>query len=169
MYGHLDECERCATFDMAIRRGLLVARNLPSIQPSADFSAKLRARLRENQANASWPDGDSRDFLMTRTPGGRILDAVRKGAAIAIVIGGLVVMHNRRQPYLDPHPATTTSTVAARPADRGASPARVVRIAPGLVAALTIGLPSWPAAAADRDGLGEPQTGVMLRTASLSP
>lgn len=47
MQRHVAECDACARHDTAIRRGLLVARNLPRVQPSPDFTARLNARLRE--------------------------------------------------------------------------------------------------------------------------
>ena len=47
MRRHLHVCSRCARLDTRIRRGLLLARNLPVIQPSADFMQRLNARLRE--------------------------------------------------------------------------------------------------------------------------
>jgi hypothetical protein len=47
MQRHLHVCSRCARHDTRIRRGLLLARNLPIIQPSADFMERLHARLRE--------------------------------------------------------------------------------------------------------------------------
>ena len=50
MQRHLTECASCARHDTAIRRGLLVARNLPSIVPSSDFRMRLNARLREVRA-----------------------------------------------------------------------------------------------------------------------
>lgn len=50
MQRHVAECAGCARHDTAIRRGLLVARNLPRVEPSADFSARLHARLREIRA-----------------------------------------------------------------------------------------------------------------------
>ena len=46
MQRHLTECESCAKHDAKIRRALLLFRNLPSIEPSADFSQRLEARLR---------------------------------------------------------------------------------------------------------------------------
>jgi hypothetical protein len=46
MQRHLAECERCARHDMAMRRGLLILRNLPAIEPSPDFASRLNARLR---------------------------------------------------------------------------------------------------------------------------
>ncbi|MFN2564919.1 MAG: zf-HC2 domain-containing protein [Gemmatimonadaceae bacterium] len=47
MRRHLHVCSRCARHDTRIRRGLLLARNLPIVQPSADFMERLNTRLRE--------------------------------------------------------------------------------------------------------------------------
>jgi anti-sigma factor RsiW len=51
MQRHLAECESCAKHDAKIRRALLLFRNLPSIEPSIDFSERLEARLRSCQNN----------------------------------------------------------------------------------------------------------------------
>jgi hypothetical protein len=51
MQRHLVECESCAKHDAKIRRALLLFRNLPSIEPSIDFSERLEARLRSAQNN----------------------------------------------------------------------------------------------------------------------
>ena len=42
---HLRECERCARQDTRVRRALLLARNLPRIQPSPVFGERLQRRL----------------------------------------------------------------------------------------------------------------------------
>jgi hypothetical protein len=47
MRRHLLCCQRCSRHDTVIRRSLLVVRNLPTIEPSADFVARLNARLQE--------------------------------------------------------------------------------------------------------------------------
>src|SRR3954469_12239368 len=47
MRRHLFSCPRCATLDVRIRRSLLVVRNLPQIQPSADFFEGLHAALKQ--------------------------------------------------------------------------------------------------------------------------
>lgn len=49
MQRHIAECESCAKHDAKIRRSLLLFRNLPSIEPSADFNTRLEARLRSCQ------------------------------------------------------------------------------------------------------------------------
>jgi len=47
---HLRFCEACARMDTRLRRALLLAHNLPAIEPSADFGARLQARLRQERA-----------------------------------------------------------------------------------------------------------------------
>src|SRR5687767_656151 len=47
MRRHLRACARCARHDTCVRRGLMLARNLPRIEPSADFMERLQARIRE--------------------------------------------------------------------------------------------------------------------------
>ena len=42
---HVAGCESCSRFDRVLRRGLLLAHNLPELQPSANFQEKLQARL----------------------------------------------------------------------------------------------------------------------------
>ncbi|GJG85817.1 hypothetical protein tb265_09980 [Gemmatimonadetes bacterium T265] len=44
---HRVECAACGAHDTLVRRSLLLARNLPTIEPSADFAARLEARLRD--------------------------------------------------------------------------------------------------------------------------
>src|SRR5690348_6478819 len=47
MRRHLAVCHSCATLDTRIRRSLLVVRNLPQIEPSADFFARLNEALKQ--------------------------------------------------------------------------------------------------------------------------
>jgi hypothetical protein len=47
---HLHECAACAAHDTAVRRALLLFRNMPSIEPSSDFSVRLHERLRRIRA-----------------------------------------------------------------------------------------------------------------------
>jgi len=47
MHRHLRGCPRCARRDTAVRRSLLLVRNLPEIEPSADFMSRLNSRLAE--------------------------------------------------------------------------------------------------------------------------
>jgi len=47
MQRHIAECESCAKHDTTVRRSLMLFRSLPRIEPSAEFSERLNARLRE--------------------------------------------------------------------------------------------------------------------------
>ncbi|HZF67265.1 MAG TPA: hypothetical protein VEZ47_04425 [Gemmatirosa sp.] len=42
---HVVECSACCAHDTLVRRSLLLARNLPPVQCSADFDARLESRL----------------------------------------------------------------------------------------------------------------------------
>ncbi|HVT04028.1 MAG TPA: hypothetical protein VHL58_11725, partial [Thermoanaerobaculia bacterium] len=48
MQRHTNDCPGCARRDANIRRALLLARNLPTIQPSPGFAFRLEARLAES-------------------------------------------------------------------------------------------------------------------------
>jgi hypothetical protein len=50
MQRHVSECAACAAHDTAVRRALLLFRNMPTIEPSSDFSVRLHARLRDVRA-----------------------------------------------------------------------------------------------------------------------
>jgi anti-sigma factor RsiW len=129
MYEHLQGCERCSRFDTAIRRGLLVARNLPTIQPSGTFRSRLDARLRE-------PIGPAQGPQYTRL-------VTRAGAALAIVVVlALAGDANRFSPRA-PAPASHTTRVAGTSAS-GSVPAQ-------FLASFVSGIPVWPGVAlADR-------------------
>jgi hypothetical protein len=45
MRQHVSACPSCASLDVRIRRSLLVMRNLPQIEPSADFFSRLNEEL----------------------------------------------------------------------------------------------------------------------------
>ena len=46
---HLRFCEACARVDTRLRRALLLAHNLPVIEPSAEFGVRLQARLKQER------------------------------------------------------------------------------------------------------------------------
>ena len=47
---HLRACQECARLDTRVRRALLIAHNLPMIEPSAAFGERLQTRLRQERA-----------------------------------------------------------------------------------------------------------------------
>ncbi len=58
---HLLGCEPCAAHDALVRRSLMAARSLPTIEPSADFQAKLRAKLAQCRAEQAGELGQQTD------------------------------------------------------------------------------------------------------------
>ena len=62
---HILECDACAGHDTLVRRSLMVARNIPTIAPSADFHARLQARLAECREERE----SGREFDAPEVPG----------------------------------------------------------------------------------------------------
>src|SRR5688500_16100953 len=52
---HATSCRSCGQYDRVIRRGLLLARNLPEIQPSGHFHENLQHRLMGLDAEGPQP------------------------------------------------------------------------------------------------------------------
>lgn len=50
MAHHASLCSACARLDRRLRRALMLAHNLPMIEPSAAFSERLQTRLRQERA-----------------------------------------------------------------------------------------------------------------------
>jgi anti-sigma factor RsiW len=129
MQRHLNECAACSKHDTAVRRSLLVFRNLPAIEPSADFQARLNARLYEARRTA-------RSAPTYRGPG---LSAFAATAAGVMAAGYLVVAAfdwNAR-----PNDLALPPVVATRPATPpAADPSQA------LVASVSSGMPLWPTA-----------------------
>jgi anti-sigma factor RsiW len=130
---HLLECEACARHDCAVRRGLLVFRNLPPIHPSADFRARLDARLREAR-------GEMRLHASARGrhrgPG---LGAFAAAAAGVLAAG--YVATAAMNAVAPPRGLALAPVVASAPE---AVPTPVAT--PAFVASFSAGMPIWPAA-----------------------
>ena len=128
MQCHLLECERCAVHDAKVRRSLFVVRNLPVIEPSVDFYAKLRARIDSEQATATQP------VFAARGPG---IGAFMGVAAGLVAIGYVTATSlNWTAPRGELALAPVVATEPALPPSSVANQA--------LVASVSAGMPMWP-------------------------
>jgi hypothetical protein len=128
MQRHVAECERCERHDTAVRRGLLIFRNLPPIAPSADFSARLNARIRQLH------DADAR-AAMYRGPGvGGFLAA----AAGVMAVGLLTVAAFEST---EAHQTLSLAPVVATVPAPSSSP----MVSHAYVASASAGMSVWPA------------------------
>jgi hypothetical protein len=128
MQRHLLECASCARHDTTIRRGLLVVRNLPRVEPSSDFMARLNARLREVRA---------RDAAVAayRGPGwGSFFTTAAGVVIVGVLAAGVMEMGPRPEIALAP-------VVASRPA----LPPQPI-IDHTYVLSASAGIPVWTAA-----------------------
>lgn len=126
---HLTECEECSRQDSAVRRSLMLFRNLPPIEPSADFASRLQHKLElAKAADEAEVKGFSRKF----------------SAAIAVtsvVMLGYIGLSLRQVDF--PQDLVLPPVVASIP-ESVASP----MMSPGtaMVASVSAGLPMWTAA-----------------------
>ena len=149
MQRHLAECEACARHDAAVRRGLMVLHNLPPIEPSSDFRAKLSARLRDERVAM-----EREKILARRTD--TLIRAPRVGplaaAAASVVLAGTLAVGasvwNAGERGVDvvlPPVFAVAQLADTLPFGDAASPSP--EVAPSvLLAAASSGMPVWPAA-----------------------
>jgi hypothetical protein len=125
MEGHAGACASCGRLDTVVRRGLLVARNLPVIQPSADFSRRLATRLAQERHALEPPHGHSwRSVTLTVAAG-------------LVLVAGVVKLRDARTAEIRLAPV-----VAEAPAAPPAPASRTTRNA--LIDALAQDLPLLP-------------------------
>lgn len=126
---HRAECERCSRYDVAIRRGLLVFRNLPAITPSPQFAHRLHARLRQLR------EADARAELVRGPSLGAFL-----GAAAAVIVAGFITATSLGLNQT-PRDLTLPPVIAMTPE---IPPAPMVQRT--FVTGAAAGVPLWPAA-----------------------
>jgi hypothetical protein len=135
---HRRLCAHCAQLDTRVRRALLVAHNLPMIEPSPTFAARLQARLAEERATrvVGWRS-------TTGTLGSTEWRPFSLAAYTAIAAGILTVAvmaatwttagHRERAIRLAPVVATIPESDASTLAT------------PAMVASVPAGMAVWPA------------------------
>jgi hypothetical protein len=127
---HLAECGSCAKQDAKVRRALLLFRNLPSIEPSPDFSERLEARLKASQ----------NDNLFLTTPRSLRRSAIAATIASAMMLGyiGTTLFQSDA-----PRDLVMAPVVATLP-EPDFTP--ITTSAPAIVTSVSAGLTLWPAA-----------------------
>ena len=141
MSRHLGLCQQCAALDTRIRRSLLIARNLPTIQPSAAFSERLQMRLAQERALMAARERDSDPMLgmMTKRHRGPLSTgtfvalaagiAVAAGVSMTVMLAGDPNRVIRLAPVVatlpepEPSPFATPAMVASMPAAMPICPA----------------------------------------------
>lgn len=137
MAHHRQLCARCAQLDTRVRRALLVARNLPTIQPSAAFSDRLQARLRAERASVAQARLMDRAAMMEphRPLTTGTYSIIAGGLLAAAGLAGAASYARTRDDAIRLAPV-----VASRP-ESEPSPLTT----PTIVASMSAGMPLWPA------------------------
>lgn len=133
MNGHRASCPRCSRHDTAIRRSLLIVRNLPPIEPSPDFMVRLNERLDQLGPSA-------RVDLVAPRP---YLQSAGAFAALAAGVVAVAYMAIETTHYFasgaDAPPPTTIASVPAF------EPTTSPMANSAFVASVPTGMPVWPA------------------------
>jgi hypothetical protein len=138
MARHRSLCDECARLDTRVRRALLVAHNLPTIELSPDFGDRFRVRLAQERMRMAAMDAAD----LTRSPGSRWRPSSRSGyAAMAagfITVAGLAATLSGvgREPEM----IRLTPVVATLP-----EPEPSMLATPAMVASMPTGMTVWPA------------------------
>lgn len=133
---HVMLCNGCAAHDTLVRRSLMVVHSMPTIEPSAEFQARLRSRLaacREARALELAPVPPMGRFGSPRPT--RAFVAVAASAVLGVMV--YQAFHTETVPTLAMQPV-----IASQPAPF--SPASYVN--PALMQAMATGNPVWGAA-----------------------
>jgi hypothetical protein len=137
MHGHRANCSRCSRHDTAIRRSLLIFRNLPPIEPSPDFMVRLNERL-DQMGPASRVD------LVAPRPH---LSSAGAFAALAAGVVAVAYMAIETSHYfatgVEAPPATFAS--APIPSVPALEPSPTPMASSAFVASVPTGMPVWPA------------------------
>jgi hypothetical protein len=131
MHRHLGSCTRCSRHDTAIRRGLLIVRNLPRVELSPDFKERLNARLRALDAAGA----RERTMLPVYRASASVFAALAAGLALAAYVALEAANRFSTQDELRLPPVI--ASVPEAPPSPLADPA--------FVAAVSTGMPIWPA------------------------
>lgn len=137
---HVLTCDSCAAHDTLVRRSLMVARSMPTIEPSEEFQERLRARLASCRSDPGYGADRAPRFAdftawpMRRAP--RTMAAVAAGALL-----GTLAWRNFT-------PAETGPVIAMQPviATQPEAPVTHPYVTPALMQAMATGNPVWPAA-----------------------
>lgn len=129
MHRHIALCSKCSTLDTRIRRSLMVVRNLPQIEPSADFFARLSDALKQ----APPPQPKPRPLVTAAA-----FTAVT--AALAAAVYFAMAITPATEPSRAPElPGTAMATATAT------VPAPVPMNEVAIAASVPAGVPVWPA------------------------
>jgi Putative zinc-finger len=183
---HMSECAACSRFDTLARRALMVARNAPPIELSADFSARLAARIADERRARIARHSPSRAERRSLARIGNLV-WVRRAAAVAAVVGGSMVVRSAvlrtgvvntaslgsadSSSYVaqDAMSMLSTSTISAMPGFQNSGEIVVVRSMRPVGGAL-LPLSDDPLLdGSDRIGMGDARSTTVAATAPLWP
>ena len=142
MQCHIAECAQCAAHDARVRRGMLLFRNLPQIEPSPGFGERLSMRLCQERLAAR--TAALAPTVAARGPGLGVFAAAAAGVAVVGYLAAATVARHELQRELTLPPVVATRLADPAPMVAEAAPSPVS--SPAIMASVAAGMPIWPAA-----------------------
>lgn len=133
---HRSLCVTCARLDTRVRRSLLIARNLPIIQPSPAFHERLQTRLAAERISIQVARTSREQLVDRRRPFG--VGAYAAIAAGVLAVAGLASAASLAEPRRDV--IRLSPVVTSRP-----EPVPALMTTPAMVASMPVAVPLWPA------------------------
>lgn len=175
MQGHVNECCKCAELDARVRRSLMLARSLPTIEPSADFARKLEVKLqacrnqREEVVYSNFRAVATIGAVASLLMIGYMAESLRTGhsegtrqsVARDIVLPPVIAMADRPIQDTRPDPSAGELRSTHRSAELASTLSQPEIVAgsglsvmppagngavPEIIASVSAGMPLWPAA-----------------------
>jgi hypothetical protein len=141
---HILACDSCAAHDSMVRRSLVMARNITTIEPSSSFQQRLNDRLaecREQRRSAGRRERDDQSIIALHTD--RRRPAWRSPRMMTFVVAGAVIgafMWRESTPAEAPLMAAQP-VIATQPAYPD-----LPYVSPAMLQAMATGNPVFPAA-----------------------
>jgi hypothetical protein len=137
MARHRSFCESCARLDTRVRRALLVAHNLPTIEPSARFGERLQLRLAQERAllAATRGAGAAHTGGQWRPLSAGAYTVVAAGILVAAGLAATFTSAGREQEMIRLSPVVATLPEVGPSA----------LATPAMVASMPTGMTVWPA------------------------
>jgi hypothetical protein len=140
MERHRQLCARCARLDTRVRRALLLARNLPTVELSRGFDERLRLRLMHERAllaaGRAAHGSSPLDVGGWRPLSLATYTAIAAGVFAVVALTATMGVLNHREPSA----IRMAPVVATLP-----EPEPSALATPAMVASMPAGMPVWPA------------------------
>ncbi|MDQ6611142.1 MAG: zf-HC2 domain-containing protein [Gemmatimonadota bacterium] len=144
---HVMKCDACAAHDTMVRRSLMLVRNVPALEPSADFRKRMQIRLDEARCEKRIEQLQMAARTENAANRASMLQPVMLSFVVATVFVAGTLVWRARTPEV-PQLMTMQAPLVSKPIFRTPSESTPppIYVSPAMLQAMATGNPMWPAA-----------------------